>query len=647
MTPRADRWLHWAFGLASLALAALVCAAVAQDWRRPSRIDQRIVPALRAVDRCENCHDRHPGQWLQTHPPERFGCTPCHGGQGLATTAADAHRASPSWLQPLFTPAEQQAACGGCHVGANPPQAPLLQRGRQALRDRGCSACHALPDAAAPDFAPDLAGLPQKTSPAVVRARLRDPASINARHQMPRFELSDRQIEALVAHLWALPPVHLPVPEPLQEGDADRGKAAVAQLRCATCHRIDGRGGDTGPDLALAGMALQPRWLAAWLAATHALQPHSKMPQFTLAAQQIADIVAYAQEQWVSDDGRTPWQGLDLPVQATLAAEGREIFAQLGCGGCHAIGGVRAQPVGAALQRLAERRLADLPAAASGPQPKDLPAWVARKVLQPHAFDQQGADPAKMPQFARLDPQEALAIGVAVAALRPSPVAAAYLRRDDGPPAVLPRGRAGQLVDRYRCLICHQVGGQGGDVARVELDSAGSRLRPQWLERFLRDPLTVRLDQAERMPVLGIGAEEAKLLAAWLVSAQADERMAAAPPITAGGVLRGKALFAEKNCGACHIAQGQGPMKATNLDGACWRLQPGYVYALLREKAALAPHHRHPAAAMALPDPQAADLTAYVLSLPAPWPWPADPQPPADCPLPATRADDPAPMTQE
>jgi mono/diheme cytochrome c family protein len=636
MTPFNDRWLHAAFGVSSFALLALLMWVVMRDANRPSAVDQRIVPVFSVVERCEACHDKHPGRWLEQHAPDRFGCTICHGGQGLATDAKSAHEASPDWLRPLYTKEEREAACGTCHLGAQPPQAERLARGRKALVERGCAGCHLLPGTESPNFAPDLAGLRDKSTLAVVRARLRDPALVDARHRMPKFALTDGEIEALVAYLWTLPGPELHELPTTPEGDADRGKSAVAQRRCATCHRIEGRGGETGPDLALAGMALQPRWLFNWLTQTHRLQPQAQMPEFRLSIAEVQDIVAYAAEQWVSDDGKAPWEALDMPVQATLAAQGAGLFAERGCNGCHAVSGQRGQPSAAALQRIGDRRIDDLPRPADGAKIGDLPSWIARKVQSPHAFDGPLTAPARMPQFARMTPEEALAIGIALTSLRSQARPAAYLRHDDPPQVPVPPGETGELFARFQCLTCHQLGAAGGNIARVPLDGAGGRLKRPWLERFLRDPLTIRLDQSERMPVLGLTEHEATLLANWLESAQGDDRMKVAPALDAVQRERGRQLYGEKKCGECHIAEGHGPMRGTNLDGACWRLRPAYVAALLRQGPGVVPQGRHPANVANISEADIAAVTTYVLSLPAAWPWASDAVVPTDCPVPAT-----------
>ena len=194
------RWLHGLF-FGSLALIImLVGATMMRELERPVTVEQRVITALGVVDRCEVCHDAstHPDTWLDTHPVERFGCTPCHGGQGLALTRAAAHDAGPDWERPLYNATERESACGACHEGEHVDGAPILSRGRVVLLDRGCTGCHTIPGVAdpweqpRPTFlpAPALDGLRDKVTAGWVRAWLTDPAALNRDHQMPVFTLT-------------------------------------------------------------------------------------------------------------------------------------------------------------------------------------------------------------------------------------------------------------------------------------------------------------------------------------------------------------------------------------------------------------------------------------------------------------------------
>lgn len=108
---------------------------------------------------------------LGKHPVERFGCTPCHGGQGHGLTAKSAHALTHSefWLTPVLgldvetgeTSEEKkgymESNCRRCHDGVmqldfevdpdtNAPKdyAQNLTKGMSLFEDLGCHGCHAV-----------------------------------------------------------------------------------------------------------------------------------------------------------------------------------------------------------------------------------------------------------------------------------------------------------------------------------------------------------------------------------------------------------------------------------------------------------------------------------------------------------------------
>ena len=83
----------------------------------PSGMMQIWVPALGRADRCISCHQAvswkgfekadepyrtHPAEPLKAHPPEKFGCTACHGGQGWAVDSEPAHGPAEHWEEPVL-----------------------------------------------------------------------------------------------------------------------------------------------------------------------------------------------------------------------------------------------------------------------------------------------------------------------------------------------------------------------------------------------------------------------------------------------------------------------------------------------------------------------------------------------------------------
>ena len=108
---------------------------------------------------------------LAKHPIDRFGCTPCHGGQGQALTAKAAHALTHAeyWLSPVLgldehtgrtseqTKGYMESNCRRCHdgvmkldYGVDPETdepvdyAPNLTKGLALFEDLGCHGCHAV-----------------------------------------------------------------------------------------------------------------------------------------------------------------------------------------------------------------------------------------------------------------------------------------------------------------------------------------------------------------------------------------------------------------------------------------------------------------------------------------------------------------------
>src|SRR3990172_11301333 len=126
------------------------------------------------VDRCQSCHvatdplivpsvmtltkadlglaanndapfSSHPNPaLLRFHPLEKFGCSPCHGGNGRALDSVEkAHGRYEHWLWPLNYPENFEAGCQQCHAADMvSEQAPTLNRGKELFRERGCIGCH-------------------------------------------------------------------------------------------------------------------------------------------------------------------------------------------------------------------------------------------------------------------------------------------------------------------------------------------------------------------------------------------------------------------------------------------------------------------------------------------------------------------------
>lgn len=126
-----------------------------------------------------------------------------------------------------------------------------------------------------------------------------------------------------------------------------------------------------------------------------------------------------------------------------------------------------------------------------------------------------------------------------------------------------PNAQAGlRLLRTVGCLACHTHDGlgtndswAGGDLTQLH------RKRPaDFVERWLADPSAINVDH--RMPAIDLNRAEARDLAAALslpadrrppaAAAKTDSTNAATPDAEEGDAERGRSLFRELNCQACH-----------------------------------------------------------------------------------------------
>ena len=125
-------------------------------------------------------------------------------------------------------------------------------------------------------------------------------------------------------------------------------------LRCLTCHSIEGRGGSYAPDLTTVGSRLHEEWIAGFLAAPDMVRPLSQqMPKFGLTSEEARVAASYLAEQ--RRDSTVP-EALPTELLSTEWIErGRETFDVLGCVACHSIGEGAGGLVGPDLTALGER----------------------------------------------------------------------------------------------------------------------------------------------------------------------------------------------------------------------------------------------------------------------------------------------------
>jgi len=557
----------------------------------------------------------HPGRWLETHRLDRFGCTPCHGGEGEATTfAGAAHRRGAGGASPMASRELMEAHCGECHRERQPKGAPWLARGRAIVADRNCVACHELPGFEAAEVrAPRLDGLPRKVSPAWLRAWLKQPRAYFPKTRMGEFRLSDRDVDALASFLLTQPPGAALDPVDWSKADVEKGGEIFRRSRCVTCHAVNGRGGTLAPELTHVGSKTTREWLYTWIRDPHRLQPKTLMPRFRFADEEVRDLAAYLASEF--SEPPKDFEASGEPPSPTLAEEGRRLFEKRGCYSCHDLEGFpKLARIGPKLNAVGDRVLEPAPLEARGVRPT-LPNWIYTKVRTPDAV----LEGARMPTFG-FSEEDGAALAVALLSLRAREMPPARTTRDAARPAQGPQGEFGALVRRYRCLSCHTLGGaghltaSGAPLSTVALDRVGSQLTRDHIERFVRLPYGVRVALPERMPHLNVAPEEARVIADYLSKAMVDDALEFPVRADAAAVERGRALFDRDGCIACHIAGERGGYVGPELNGSAARLKPGWTVSWLMAPQKWKPGTLEPDRGLARADAEA--LAAYVLSLP-------------------------------
>jgi mono/diheme cytochrome c family protein len=329
------------------------------------RLRQVYAPALRATDRCVSCHvGMAPGETglrgkkvFAPHPdvvhdPSRFGCTACHGGQGLATVKADAHGDVRHWPAPMIPRRFAYAGCGSCHTHLRITNLALLETGRDLFERYDCLACHRLdgrggtlrPGAAAGKDAPDLsrAGATAYRRDWYVDHLARRERGETAAWRASFAAIPDEDVRDIGQYLDS----RAGAPGVVE------AKALFHSLGCRGCHAVGGVGGDDGPDLSIVGQKdpgqldfsrvpgehTLPGWLAEHFRAPAKVVPGSNMPYLGLTEPEIDSLVFYMLSLRRTEFSEAFWPKDRIRVQhlgeREFAVDGTTLFGTF-CAACH------------------------------------------------------------------------------------------------------------------------------------------------------------------------------------------------------------------------------------------------------------------------------------------------------------------------
>ncbi len=612
----------------------------AQVSESPKKIQQIQVDALKRVDRCTTCHvgieddflvgnpqpyGGHPGKYLAWHSVERFGCTICHEGQGLATDYMNAAHLPLRGLdrpwQKFILPSQMiQSSCGKCHLDREVPFAPLLSEGRELLEKAGCSGCHKMRlYEEQPRVGPNLDRLGSKVNRAWLVRWLKDPREYDpteklTRHRMPKFNLSKEEILCLVEFLLSSKEEGVLV-APVGEGDTELGGLIFRESRCVSCHLVEGKGGYLAPELSTITSKVNRGWLYRWITNTHYFQPQTKMPQFNFTKEEALAVTDYLWVEFETEPLEIPKElADDLPfTQEEKVSQGKRLFTELGCSGCHSYSGLESHgKIGVELTGLGARdeEILEWGELAEEEIEEYLGNWVFLRLKNPLHFDEK----ARMPNFALTD-EEASFITIALRSDSGDVIPKDYIMHSKPPAYPDPPGEFGRLVDKYRCRSCHVVYGQGGWVSTHPLDMEGSQVKMDWLRSYFNLPYSLRPILKERMLNLRMDTDEADFLTQFFMTVSVENNLPTGleSSLTQRDALNGKALFDKLGCVSCHIVGGKGGYVGPPLDKVGERLQAEWVFAFLKDPQAYKPWVIQPD--YGLSDQETRAITAYLMAL--------------------------------
>ncbi len=317
----------------------------------PPEIHQILLPGLQRVDRCTTCHlgvddptmknapepfRYHAG--LGPHSPSKFGCTICHGGQGLATDVKDAHGGVAFWKDPLLSPDYVRASCGRCHKEGDVPGVPELTEGRHLFETEGCRGCHKL-NGVGGSIGPDLTeeGASHR-SPEWLEQHFLAPNKVSAGSAMPNFHFTREQARSLTYYMLSLTNADMGsyyssvrlIPSP------EFGRQLFVEKDCIVCHAIGGVGAKTGPDLLDVTKKHSLGWLDEQLVNPQLVYPGSTMPEYDLETNARKALIAFMSSATPSDAQQIlAHRNRALTPEDAAIEAGQQNFARFGCAGCH------------------------------------------------------------------------------------------------------------------------------------------------------------------------------------------------------------------------------------------------------------------------------------------------------------------------
>ncbi len=621
------------------------------------------------VDRCMSCHagidkagfEDQPNPWkthprrelfLGHHPVDRFGCTPCHNGDGPAVNSPEKAHGNyydeaghlvdmPFQEHTLLRHEKMQANCIKCHADVQALEgAEVIARGEKLFVELGCHGCHLVEgyeelqkEHGVTAVAPSLRRIGAKVDRGWLVRWIMNPHAYRPHTRMPNFAFDETQAVQIAAYLlatskgpseeWAAAHAQAPAVQPAL---AARGKDLVDAIGCRACHafapdEVAGRIGankDIAPNLANVAEKTDARWMYHWIRNPRGYSDIARMPNLRLSDEEAQAITAYLVTLGAPKPA-APDLDAKLADPANVAA-GEKLVRKYGCAGCHDIPGMEKESrIGAELSAFGDKTKEELFFGDRTDLRQTWDEWTYHKLLTPRTYATKWIEQL-MPQFDLAD-EDIKALRVFLKSRSDEVVPVRYRDEHEAQEAIV-RGR--RLIARYNCTGCHVIGKEGGDVRRLYeaqptfappiLTGEGRKVQPNWFFGFIKQPVAIRPWLQIRMPTFGLTDDEAYDIVRFFEAVDGLEIpyvYVARATLDADLVEHGRTLASKDvfDCFSCHQRGAQkpeGPPEgwAPDLALAHARLNPDWIVEWLRDPQKLMPGTKMPSY---YPDPAAPD----------------------------------------
>jgi mono/diheme cytochrome c family protein len=509
-------------------------------WEKQLREVQTTPPHLRRIflpdanvrDLCTTCHlgvnnplfvdarepfRTHPGQILEKHPVEKFGCTLCHNGQGVGASTDAAHGLEETWFNPLIPNKNLQATCIGCHessYGLN--GAEKLESGRLTFIKYGCYGCH---DARGlenpPKFGPPFEGFKDKLAEERwMLSWLRDPEKMRPGTVMPTFELNDDEIRDITAFVLSLESGKHYAEIDLGSASAAEGEQLFTDLGCRACHspkRDEDSFTRRIPNLAESGVKLNAQWIFEYLNDPRAYNPETRMPKLDITESDRKNLTAYLM---TLKDNSEILASETLTTNGASPQNGEKLLQAQGCYGCHKVNAFENTPLpGVEVAEVAHKALDELPFGYTTIEQTKWD-WIYNKIKTPKIFETEDM-PLKMPEYV-FETDEIENLTTYYLYNDQFPIPENYMLASNENQR---RGQAGEwIVTERNCRGCHMF--EENVNPRIDqfiglktyvpprLVGEGEKVQPQWAFQYLTSPTSMRPWLKMRMPNFSFTYEE-------------------------------------------------------------------------------------------------------------------------------------------